>query len=309
MARIYDSIVDTIGNTPLVRLNKVTDGAQATVLAKVESFNPAGSVKDRIGLAMIADAEEKGILKPETVIVEPTSGNTGIALAFVAAARGYKCILVMPDTMSLERRKLLKAYGAELVLTPGSEGMRGAIEKAQEIVANTPNAWIPQQFENPANPAIHRQTTAEEIWRDTDGQVDIFVGGVGTGGTISGVAQVIKPRRPGFKAIAVEPAESPIITGGKPGPHKIQGLGANFIPDTLDREVLDEVFHVTGEQSINMARRVAREEGILIGISGGAAVYAAVEAAKRPENAGKTIVVVLPDTGERYFSSVLWADL
>jgi cysteine synthase len=211
--------------------------------------------------------------------------------------------------MSLERRKLLKAYGAELVLTPGSEGMRGAIEKAQEIVANTPNAWIPQQFENPANPAIHRQTTAEEIWRDTDGQVDIFVGGVGTGGTISGVAQVIKPRRPGFKAIAVEPAESPIITGGKPGPHKIQGLGANFIPDTLDREVLDEVFHVTGEQSINMARRVAREEGILIGISGGAAVYAAVEAAKRPENAGKTIVVVLPDTGERYFSSVLWADL
>jgi cysteine synthase A len=309
MARVYDNIADTIGNTPLVRLNRVTDGAKATVLAKVESFNPAGSVKDRIGYAMIKDAEEKGILKPDTVIVEPTSGNTGIALAFVAAARGYKCILVMPDTMSLERRKLLKAYGAELVLTPGAEGMKGAIAKAKEIKESLPSAWIPQQFENPANPEIHRRTTAEEIWRDTDGQVDIVVAGVGTGGTITGVAEVIKARKPGFKAVAVEPAESAVISGGKPGPHKIQGLGAGFVPENLHTDALAETVQVTSEQSIAMARRLAREEGILSGISCGAAVHAAVEVAKRPENAGKTIVVVLPDTGERYFSSVLWADL
>ncbi|MBP2017220.1 cysteine synthase A [Symbiobacterium terraclitae] len=309
MARIYESIADTIGRTPLVRLQRVTEGAAATVLAKVESFNPAGSVKDRIGYAMIKDAEEKGILKPGTVIVEPTSGNTGIALAFVAAARGYRCILTMPDTMSLERRKLLKAYGAELVLTPGAEGMKGAIAKAKEIVANTPGAWMPQQFENPANPEIHRRTTAEEIWEDTDGQVDIFVGGVGTGGTVTGVGEVIKPRKPGFKVVAVEPAESPVISGGKPGPHKIQGIGAGFIPENLHTDVVDEVITVSSEDAIATARRLAREEGILCGISSGAAAYAALQVARRPENAGKTIVVVLPDTGERYLSSALWADL
>ncbi|MDF2630097.1 MAG: cysteine synthase [Symbiobacteriaceae bacterium] len=309
MTRIYENIADTIGNTPLVRLRKVTEGAKATVLAKLEYFNPAGSVKDRIGYAMIKDAEEKGILQPETVIVEPTSGNTGIALAFVAAARGYKCILVMPDTMSLERRKLLKAYGADLVLTPGSEGMKGAIAKAKEIQASLPDAWIPQQFENPANPEIHRQTTAEEIWRDTDGQVDIFVGGVGTGGTMTGVAEVIKARKPGMQAVAVEPVESPVISGGKPGPHKIQGIGAGFVPENLHTNVLDETFQVSSEQAVTMARRLAAEEGILCGISSGAAVYAAVQIAKRPENEGKTIVVVLPSTGERYLSSVLFADL
>jgi cysteine synthase A len=309
MARIYENVADTIGNTPLVRLKHVTAGAKATVLAKLEYFNPAGSVKDRIGYAMIKDAEEKGILKPDTVIVEPTSGNTGIALAFVAAAKGYRCILVMPDTMSLERRKLLKAYGAELVLTPGSEGMKGAIAKAKEIVASTPNAWMPQQFENPANPEIHRRTTAEEIWRDTDGQVDIVVAGVGTGGTITGIAEVIKARKPDFKAIAVEPAESPVISGGKPGPHKIQGIGAGFIPDNLNTQVLDEVITVTSEQAVAMARRMAKEEGILCGISSGAAVHAAVQVAQRPENEGKTIVAIIPSTGERYLSSVLFADL
>lgn len=309
MARIYDSIADTIGRTPLVRLQRVTEGAAATVLAKVEAFNPASSVKDRIGYAMIRDAEEKGILKPGMTIVEPTSGNTGIALAFVAAARGYRCILTMPDTMSLERRKLLKAFGAELVLTPGAEGMKGAIAKAQEILENTPGAWMPQQFENPANPEIHRKTTAEEIWADTDGQVDIFVGGVGTGGTLTGVGEVIKARKPGFKVVAVEPAESPVISGGKPGPHKIQGIGAGFIPKNLNTEVVDEVITVASEDAIATARRLAREEGLLVGISSGAAAFAALQVARRPENAGKTIVVLLPDTGERYLSSALWADL
>ncbi|MFZ5825607.1 MAG: cysteine synthase A [Bacillota bacterium] len=309
MGRIYENIADTIGRTPLVRLNKVTEGAGATVLAKLEYFNPAGSVKDRIGYSMIQDAEERGILKPDTIIVEPTSGNTGIALAFVAAARGYRCVLVMPDTMSLERRKLLKAYGAELVLTPGAEGMKGAIAKAREIVEATPNAWMPQQFENPSNPEIHRRTTAEEIWADTDGQVDIFVAGVGTGGTMTGVGEVIKERKPGLHTVAVEPAESPVISGGKPGPHKIQGIGAGFIPDNLHTNVVDETFQVASEEAVAMARRLAKEEGILCGISSGAAVHAAVQIARRPENAGKTIVVILPSTGERYLSSVLFADL
>jgi cysteine synthase A len=306
---IARDLTETIGNTPLVRLNRITDGAQAIVVVKLESFNPIHSVKDRIGAAMILDAEAKGLIKKDTVIVEPTSGNTGIALAFVAAARGYKLILTMPDTMSVERRQLLSIFGAQLVLTPGAEGMKGAIKKAEELAAANPNYYMPQQFKNPANPEIHRLTTAEEIWRDTDGKVDILVAGVGTGGTITGVAEVLKQKKPGFKAIAVEPAASPVLSGGKPGPHKIQGFGAGFVPDVFKREVVDEIIQVTNENAGATARRLAKEEGILAGISSGAATWAAIEVAKRPENKGKLIVVIIPDTGERYLSTWLFQDV
>ena len=305
--KIYDNITKTIGNTPLVRLNRVTKGLNSTVLAKVESFNPMSSVKDRIGAAMIDAAETAGLIRPDTIILEPTSGNTGIGLAMVAAARGYRITLVMPETMSIERRKLLKAFGADLVLTPGKEGMKGAIGRAEALLAENPRYfYIPQQFRNPANPAIHRKTTAEEIWRDTDGQVDAIVAGVGTGGTITGIASVIKPRRPGFKAIAVEPDTSPVLSGGKAGPHKIQGIGAGFVPDVLQKDLLDEVIRVTYEDAVAAARRMAKEEGILIGISGGAATWAALQVAARKEYVGKTIVVILPDTGERYLSTELF---
>ena len=300
---------ELIGNTPLVRLNRVTRGVGAEVIAKLESFNPVGSVKDRIGVAMILDAEGKGLINKETVIIEPTSGNTGIALAFVCAARGYRLILTMPDTMSVERRQLLSVFGAELVLTPGAEGMKGAIRKAEELAAENANSFIPQQFKNLANPEIHRLTTAEEIWRDTDGKVDILVAGVGTGGTIMGVAEVLKPRKPGFKAIAVEPADSPVLSGGKPGPHKIQGIGAGFVPDVLRAELIDEIIKVANEDAGIMARRLAREEGILAGISSGAATWAALEVARRTESKGKLIVVILPDTGERYLSTWLFQDM
>jgi cysteine synthase A len=297
---------ELIGNTPLVRLNRITEGAKAEVVAKLESFNPLGSVKDRIGVAMILDAEETGFIKKNTVIVEPTSGNTGISLAFVCATKGYKLILTMPDTMSLERRQLLAALGAELVLTPGVEGMPGAVRKAEQLVAGNPNYFMPQQFKNPANPEIHRLTTAEEIWRDTEGRVDILVSGVGTGGTITGIAEVIKKRKPEFKAIAVEPADSPVLSGGKPGAHKIQGIGAGFVPEVLRRDLVDEIIKVTNENAGIIARRLAKEEGILAGISSGAAVWAALEVAKRPESEDKLIVVVLPDTGERYLSTWLF---
>lgn len=298
---------ELIGNTPLVKLQRITQGEGADIVAKLESFNPLGSVKDRIGVAMIVDAEEKGLIDNDTIIVEPTSGNTGISLAFVCAARGYRLILTMPDTMSLERRQLLSAFGAELVLTPGAEGMNGAIKKAEQIVAEN-SGFMPQQFKNKANPEIHRLTTADEIWRDTEGKVDIFVSGVGTGGTITGVAEVIKQRKPDFKAIAVEPLDSPVLSGGKPGPHKIQGIGAGFIPDVLQMNIVDEVIKVTNENAGIMARKLAKEEGILAGISSGAAVWAALEVAKRPGNENKLIVVVLPDTGERYLSTWLYKE-
>ena len=310
MARIYENITDTFGNTPLVKLRKVTKGLGATVLAKLESFNPAGSVKDRIGVSMIEAAEKEGRLRPDTVIVEPTSGNTGIALAFVAAAKGYPLILTMPETMTIERRNLLKAYGAQLVLTPGAEGMKGAIAKAKEIHDSNPTKYfMPQQFDNPANPDVHRRTTAEEIWRDTDGKVDIFVAGVGTGGTVTGVGQVLKQRKPDVTIITVEPDTSTVLSGGQAGPHKLQGFAAGFVPSILDTKVYAEVIKASYDDSIKTARRLAREEGILCGISSGANVWAALQVAARPESKGKTIVVIVADTGERYLSHPLFAEI
>lgn len=306
---IANSVTDLIGNTPLVRINRIKDGAKADIVAKLEFFNPAHSVKDRIGAAMIDAAEKAGLIKPDTIIVEPTSGNTGIALAMVCAARGYKLVLTMPETMSRERRILLRAYGAELILTPGPEGMGGAIRRAEELVASDPRYFMPQQFKNAANPEIHRNTTAEEIWRDTEGKVDFIVAGVGTGGTITGVGEVLKARKPGFKVIAVEPAASPVLSGGAKGPHPIQGIGAGFVPDILNTNVYDEVVRVESEDAFTTARRAAQEEGLLVGISSGAALWAAKQIAERPENAGKLIVVIIPSFGERYLSTALFAGL
>lgn len=308
MKRVYKSITELIGNTPLmetVNYSRAT-GAAANILAKLEYFNPGGSVKDRIGFAMIKDAEDKGLINKDTVIVEPTSGNTGIALAFVAASRGYRIILTMPETMSMERRSLLAALGAELVLTPGAEGMKGAISKAEQLITELPNAFMPQQFKNPSNPAIHRVTTAEEIWQDTDGKVDFFISGVGTGGTITGVGEALKAKNKAIKVIAVEPEDSPVLSGGKPGPHKLQGIGAGFIPDIFNREVIDEIFRVGTDEAFSASRRLAATEGLLVGISSGAALHVATEIARRLENKGKNIVVLLPDTGERYMSTALY---
>jgi cysteine synthase len=309
MARIYDDATQLIGNTPLVRINKLTAGLDATVVGKLEFYNPASSVKDRIGVAIVDAAEASGELQPGGTIVEATSGNTGIALAFVGAARGYDVVLTMPESMSKERRALLRAYGAELILTPASEGMKGAVSRAEQVVAERPGAILARQFANEANPAIHRRTTAEEIWADTDGAVDILVAGIGTGGTITGVGQVLKERKPGVQIVGVEPAESPILNGGAPGPHKIQGIGANFVPEILDTTIYDEIIDVDAETAVAVARRAATEEGLLVGISSGAALHAAIELGKRPENAGKLIVVIIPSFGERYLSSILYADL
>lgn len=307
--KIANSITDLIGNTPLVKLNRLTSNSKATVVAKLEYFNPSHSVKDRIGVAMIDAAEKAGLIKPDTIIVEPTSGNTGIALAFVAAARGYKLVLVMPETMSRERRMLLRGYGAELILTPGADGMGGAIRKAAELAASDPRYFLPQQFNNPANPEIHRRTTAEEIWRDTDGQVDIVVAGVGTGGTITGVGEVLKERKPSVHMVAVEPDASPVLSGGVKGPHAIQGLGAGFVPQVLNTQIYDEIIRVTNEDSLTTAREMAKQEGLLVGISSGAAVWAALQIAAREENRGKLIVVIIPSFGERYLSTALFANL
>ena len=307
--KIANDVTELVGNTPLVRIRRLSDGARAEIVAKLEFYNPAHSVKDRIGVSMIEAAERAGLIGPDTIILEPTSGNTGIALAFVCAARGYKLVLTMPDTMSKERRMLLRAYGAELILTPGSEGMPGAIKRAEELAASDPRYFIPQQFQNPANPEIHRRTTAEEIWRDTDGKVDILVAGIGTGGTITGVGEVIKARKPSFKAIAVEPDASPVLSGGQKGPHAIQGIGAGFVPDVLNTKIYDEIVRVKNEDALETARRMAREEGLLVGISSGAAVWAALQVASRPENDGKLIVVIIPSFGERYLSTALFANL